>query len=42
MIWLTVKDIEGNVVRRIEGKNSKGFNRVAWDLRWPATNAIIK
>jgi len=41
MIWLTVKDIQGNVVRRIEGKNSKGFNRVAWDLRWPATDAIL-
>jgi photosystem II stability/assembly factor-like uncharacterized protein len=40
-IWLTVKDIEGNVIRRIEGKNSKGFNRIAWDLRWPATNAIL-
>jgi photosystem II stability/assembly factor-like uncharacterized protein len=40
-IWLTVKDKGGNVVRRIEAKNSKGFNRVAWDLRWPATNAIL-
>lgn len=40
-IWLTIKDIEGNIVRRIEAKNSKGFNRVAWDLRWPATNALM-
>jgi len=40
-IWLTVKDVAGNVVRRVEGKNSKGFNRVAWDLRFPATDAIL-
>jgi photosystem II stability/assembly factor-like uncharacterized protein len=39
-IWLTVKDSEGNVVRRIEGKNKSGFNRTAWDLRYPATDAI--
>ncbi len=40
-IWLTIKDGAGNVIRRVEGKNNKGFNRVAWDLRWPATNAIL-
>jgi photosystem II stability/assembly factor-like uncharacterized protein len=39
-IWLTVKDVEGNVIRRVEGKNNKGFNRVAWDLRWHSTNAL--
>jgi len=41
-IWLTVRNIEGNVVRRIEGKNKKGFNRTAWDLRFPPTDAIVK
>jgi photosystem II stability/assembly factor-like uncharacterized protein len=40
-IWLTVRDEAGNVIRRVEGKNSKGFKRVAWDLRWPATDAIL-
>ncbi len=39
-IWLTVKDNDGNVVRRIQGKNKKGFTRIAWDLRYPATDAI--
>ena len=39
-IWLTVKDNEGHVIRRIEGENQKGFHRVAWDLRYPATDAI--
>ena len=40
-IWLTIKDSEGNVVRRVEGKNNKGFNRAAWDLKFPATDAIV-
>jgi hypothetical protein len=36
-IWLTVRDESGNVVRQIAGANEKGINRVAWDLRYPAT-----
>ena len=39
-IWLSITDSEGNVVRRIEGPVKKGFHRVAWDLRFPATSAI--
>ncbi|MEM8895341.1 MAG: glycosyl hydrolase, partial [Bacteroidota bacterium] len=39
-IWITVKDSQGNVVRRVEGPTKKGFHRVAWDLRYPAPSAI--
>ncbi|MET0555538.1 MAG: glycosyl hydrolase [Vicinamibacteria bacterium] len=39
-IVLTVKDEAGNVVRRVEGPTGKGFQRVAWDLRLPATDPI--
>ena len=35
-----VKDNEGNTVRRIEGPATKGFHRVAWDLRYPSPNAV--
>ncbi len=35
-ILLTVRDEEGNVVRRIEGSAKAGFHRVAWDLRYPS------
>jgi photosystem II stability/assembly factor-like uncharacterized protein len=35
-IILTVRDEAGNVVRRISGPTSRGFHRVAWDLRYPA------
>ncbi len=39
-ILLTVRDPDGNVVRRLEGPVTKGFHRVNWDLRMPAPNAI--
>ncbi len=39
-IFLTVKDEDGNTVRRIAGPVRKGFHRVAWDLRFPATTAL--
>ncbi|OGF59984.1 MAG: glycosyl hydrolase [Candidatus Fischerbacteria bacterium RBG_13_37_8] len=35
VVLLTVTDEEGNVVRRLTGPVSAGFNRVAWDLRLP-------
>jgi hypothetical protein len=35
-IVLTVRDADGDVVRRVDGKTGKGMHRVAWDLRWPS------
>ena len=35
-IVLTVRDGDGNVVRRLTGPVTAGFHRVAWDLRYPA------
>jgi photosystem II stability/assembly factor-like uncharacterized protein len=37
-IVLTVTDLEGRIVRRIEGPASSGFHRVAWDLRYPLSS----
>ncbi|MFL6197065.1 MAG: VPS10 domain-containing protein [Thermoanaerobaculia bacterium] len=34
-ILFTVKDEEGNVVRRLTAPAKSGFHRVAWDLRFP-------
>lgn len=39
-IWLTVKDTDGSVVRRVKGPVKKGFHRVAWDLRYPQPDAV--
>jgi photosystem II stability/assembly factor-like uncharacterized protein len=42
-IVLTVKDADGNVVRRLTGPVKAGVHRVAWDLRFPAsTPASLK
>lgn len=40
VVWLTVSDEDGNVVRRIPGPAGKGFHRLAWDLRYAAPGAI--
>ena len=39
-VLLTVRDADGNVVRRLEGPTTAGLHRVAWDLRFPAPNAL--
>ncbi len=33
-VWLTIRDAQGNLVRRVQGPGKKGFNRVNWDLRY--------
>ena len=40
LVLLTVRDNDGDIVRRIEGPANKGFHRVAWDLRYPSAYAI--
>ncbi len=40
-IWLTVRDSDGAVVRRLKGPTEKGFHRIAWDLRHPAPDAVV-
>ncbi len=38
-IELTVRSADGDVVRRLTGPATPGFHRVAWDLRYPDTDA---
>ncbi|NNK38366.1 MAG: glycosyl hydrolase, partial [Xanthomonadales bacterium] len=39
-VTLTIRDVDGNVVRRIDGPADEGFHRVAWDMRYPAPDPI--
>ena len=39
-VFLIIKDSQGKVIRRIKAPAKKGIHRVAWDLRYPATNSI--
>ena len=36
----TIRDSDGNVVRRLSGPASAGLHRIAWDLRLPAPHPI--
>jgi hypothetical protein len=39
-IILTVKNSEGNIIRKLEGDTGKGFHRIVWDLRASPKTAI--
>ncbi|MDB9701786.1 glycosyl hydrolase, partial [Salibacteraceae bacterium] len=39
-VYLVIKDMDGNAIRRIKAPAKKGVHRVAWDLRYPHTDAI--
>ncbi|MCX7552933.1 hypothetical protein OS175_03490 [Marinicella sp. S1101] len=39
-VWLSITDNNGQVIRRVAGTNKKGFNQVAWDLRYPAFGVL--
>jgi hypothetical protein len=39
-VVLIVRDSSGNAVRRLTGPSESGFHRVAWDLRYPLTDAV--
>jgi hypothetical protein len=39
-IILTVRDADGEVVRRLTGPAQAGINRVAWDLRFPHSEPV--
>ncbi|MEM1452499.1 MAG: glycosyl hydrolase, partial [Planctomycetota bacterium] len=38
-VLLTVRDADGHVVRTLEGPTKAGFQRVAWNLRYPPVDA---
>ncbi len=40
-IVLTVRNSAGEVVRHVEGPAEAGFNRIAWNLRYPALDAWV-
>ncbi len=40
VVWLTVKDSTGNMIRRLKGSASKGFHRVSWNLTYPSDKVI--
>jgi len=41
-IVFTVSDMQGNLVRRLTAPAKTGFNRIAWDLRYPGFGVVGK
>ncbi|MEM1215049.1 MAG: glycosyl hydrolase [Bacteroidota bacterium] len=39
-VFLEIRNAAGEAIRRVNAPASKGFHRVAWDLRHPSSNAI--
>ena len=39
-VWIIITNGDGEVIRRISGPTESGFHRIAWDLRYPAPQAI--
>ncbi|MDH3651468.1 MAG: hypothetical protein OEQ53_17430, partial [Saprospiraceae bacterium] len=39
-IWFNITDQNGMLVKRIEGKTSKGIHRVSWDLRFASKSGV--
>ena len=40
LVWITIKDGEGNIIRHLKKKAKKGSQRLAWDLRHASISAI--
>jgi photosystem II stability/assembly factor-like uncharacterized protein len=39
-LWLTIEDTAGNVIRKLKAPAKSGFQRIAWDLRYPSVQPI--
>ncbi|MCP4452070.1 MAG: glycosyl hydrolase, partial [Planctomycetes bacterium] len=42
LVYLTVKDDSGQVVRRVKGPAGSGLHRVAWDLRYARSTPVMQ
>ena len=40
VVFLTVRDEDGNVVRYMRGSKSKGIHRATWDFRYPGFTPV--
>jgi hypothetical protein len=40
VVFLTVRDVDGNVVRHVRGSTSKGMHRATWNFRYPGFSPV--
>ena len=41
-VWLFIYNDGGDIIRKIKAKNSKGFNRISWDLKTESTQTLTE
>lgn len=41
-VYIEVTDTQGNVIKRVEGKTTKGLHRITWDMTFAPQSAITK
>ena len=39
-VWVTIRDADGAVVKRVDAPRKKGMHRVAWDLRYTGATKV--
>ena len=39
-IWISIKNLDGEVINKVNASNRKGLNRVTWNLRYPNERPI--
>jgi photosystem II stability/assembly factor-like uncharacterized protein len=39
-IWVSIKNLDGEVINKVNASNRKGLNRVTWNLRYPNERPI--
>ncbi|MEM8963008.1 MAG: glycosyl hydrolase [Acidobacteriota bacterium] len=39
-VFLTIRDSDGNIVRRLSGPTREGIHRVTWDMRYPSPSPV--
>ncbi|AGP78788.1 BNR/Asp-box repeat-containing protein [Alteromonas mediterranea 615] len=41
-VYIEVRDSEGNIIKRVDGKTKKGLHRLTWDMKYASTNPLTE
>ena len=41
-VYIEVRDSEGDIIKRVDGKTKKGLHRLTWDMKYSSTNPLTE
>lgn len=41
-VYIEVRDSEGDIIKRVDGKTEKGLHRLTWDMKYASTNPLTE